>query len=56
MNSSRKREPRIKCIGNIYDDSYGGSFAGSVYDITGISPAILHHHGGNKMPLVLIEY
>ena len=25
MNSSRKREPRIKCIGNIYDDSYGGS-------------------------------
>ena len=56
MNSSRKREPRIKCIGNIYDDSYGGSFAGSVYDITGISPAILHHHGGNKMPLILVEY
>lgn len=46
---------RIERLFNIYGFS-GGSFAGNVYGINGVAPTINCAGGGNRMPLILINY
>ena len=47
----------IKLIryGNIYRENSGGSFAGNVYDINGLCPAINTAGGGNREPIILVK-
>jgi len=44
----------IKRLGNIYRENSGGSFAGNVYDISGLCPAINTAGGGNREPMIVI--
>lgn len=47
---------RCEKIGNLYGDFRGGSFAGNVYSVSGVCPTINTSGGGNREPLVMIEY
>lgn len=44
-------------IGNIYRDcnNTGGNFAGNVFDIKGIAPALRTMQGGGNQPIVVIK-
>ena len=46
---------KIERLFNIYGHT-GGSFAGNVYGIEGVAPTLNCMGGGNRMPLILIEY
>ena len=41
-------------LGNIYGFT-GGSFAGNVYSIKGIAPALKTMQGGNRQPLIVVN-
>ena len=49
-------EPKIKRLGNLYDDNAGGARAGNVYDFDGLSPALQTAQGGNRQPIIYKEY
>lgn len=44
----------VNKLGNIYGFT-GGSYAGNVYDIYGLAPALNSMQGGNRQPLVLVK-
>ena len=41
-------------LGNIYGFT-GGNFAGNVYSIKGIAPALKTMQGGNRQPLIVVN-
>ena len=43
----------IKKLGNIYGYT-GGSYAGNIYSVNGLSPTIKTMQGGNKQPMIII--
>lgn len=45
-------EPKIKRLGNLYDENAGGARAGNVYAPDGLAPALQTAQGGNRMPLI----
>ena len=45
-------EPKIKRLGNLYDENAGGARAGNVYNASGLSPTLQTAQGGNRMPLI----
>ena len=49
-------EPKIKRLGNLYDENAGGARAGNVYDFDGLSPALQTAQGGNRQPIIYKEY
>lgn len=46
-------EPKIKRLGNLYDENAGGARAGNVYDQDGLSPTLQTSQGGNRQPLIV---
>lgn len=55
-NSLRARDyksPLCVRIGNIYNDSYGGSYAGNVYAKEGIAPALTTAQGGGRQLMIV---
>lgn len=40
-------------LGNIYGPNKGSSFAGNVYDVSGLCPTINTAMGGNRQPIIL---
>lgn len=47
-------EPKIKRLGNLYDENAGGARAGNTYDPDGLAPALQTAQGGNRQPLIVI--
>ena len=47
-------EPKIKRLGNLYDENAGGARAGNVYAPNGLAPALQTAQGGNRQPLIVI--
>lgn len=45
-------EPKIKRLGNLYDENAGGARAGNVYAPDGLAPALQTAQGGNRQPLI----
>ena len=45
-------EPKIKRLGNLYDENAGGARAGNTYDPDGLAPALQTAQGGNRQPLI----
>lgn len=45
-------KPKIKRLGNLYDENAGGARAGNVYAPDGLAPALQTAQGGNRMPLI----
>lgn len=41
------------CIGNLYNKSYGTGYAGCVWNIEGISPALTTMQGGGRQPHII---
>ena len=46
-------EPKIKRLGNLYDENAGGARAGNVYAPNGLAPALQTAQGGNRQPLII---
>ena len=46
-------EPKIKRLGNLYDENAGGARAGNVYAPNGLAPALQTAQGGNRQPLIV---
>lgn len=46
-------EPKIKRLGNLYDENAGGARAGNTYDPDGLAPALQTAQGGNRQPLII---
>ena len=46
-------EPKIKRLGNLYDENAGGARAGNVYGQDGLSPTLQTSQGGNRQPLII---
>ena len=42
----------VKRLGNIYGFD-GGNYAGNIYDINGLAPAIRTCQGGNQQPMII---
>lgn len=49
-------EPKIKRLGNLYDENAGGARAGNVYAPDGLAPALQTAQGGNRQPLMYEYY
>ena len=49
-------EPKIKRLGNLYDENAGGARAGNVYAPNGLAPALQTAQGGNRQPLMYEDY
>ena len=49
-------EPKIKQLGNLYDENAGGARAGNVYAPNGLAPALQTAQGGNRQPLMYENY
>jgi len=49
-------EPKIKQLGNLYDENAGGARAGNVYAPNGLAPALQTAQGGNRQPLMYEDY
>ena len=49
-------EPKIKRLGNLYDENAGGARAGNTYDPDGLAPALQTAQGGNRQPLMYENY
>lgn len=49
-------EPKIKRLGNLYDENAGGARAGNTYDPDGLAPALQTAQGGNRQPLMYEDY
>ena len=47
-------EPKIKRLGNLYDENADGARAGNTYDPDGLAPALQTAQGGNRQPLIVI--
>lgn len=45
-------EPKIKRLGNLYDENAGGARAGNVYAPDGLAPTLQTAQGGNRQPLI----
>lgn len=45
-------KPKIKRLGNLYDENAGGARAGNVYAPNGLAPALQTAQGGNRQPLI----
>lgn len=45
---------KTKRLFNIYGEDRGTGFAGNVWDINGISPALTTCGGGNREPLIVV--
>ena len=45
-------EPKIKRLGNLYDENAGGARASNVYAPDGLAPALQTAQGGNRQPLI----
>lgn len=45
-------KPKIKRLGNLYDENAGGARAGNVYAPDGLAPALQTAQGGNRQPLI----
>ena len=41
---------------NIYDQRFGTGYAGNVWDVKGISPALMTMQGGRREPMILMIY
>lgn len=41
-------------IGNIYGDNRGTGFAGNVWDVDAISPALTTCQGGGREPMIVV--
>ena len=48
--------PKIKRLGNLYDENAGGARAGNVYAPNGLAPALQTAQGGNRQPLMYENY
>lgn len=48
--------PKIKRLGNLYDENAGGARAGNVYAPNGLAPALQTAQGGNRQPLMYEDY
>lgn len=44
----------VRKLGNIYGYT-GGNYAGNVYDVSGIAPAIITFSGGNRQPMIIVN-
>lgn len=40
---------------NIYGTQFGSGYAGNVWDVEGISPAIMTMQGGGREPMIVVE-
>lgn len=49
-------EPKIKRLGNLYDENAGGARAGNVYAPNGLAPALQTAQGGNRQPLIIEQH
>lgn len=49
-------EPKIKRLGNLYDENAGGARAGNVYGQDGLSPTLQTSQGGNRQPLIIEQH
>ena len=49
-------KPKIKRLGNLYDENAGGARAGNVYAPDGLAPALQTAQGGNRQPLMYEDY
>ena len=49
-------EPKIKRLGNLYDENAGGARASNVYAPDGLAPALQTAQGGNRQPLMYEDY
>ena len=49
-------EPKIKRLGNLYDENAGGARVGNVYAPNGVAPALQTAQGGNRQPLMYEDY
>ena len=49
-------EPKIKRLGNLYDENAGGARAGNVYAPNGLAPALQTAQGENRQPLMYENY
>ena len=47
---------RIKRIGNYLNETYGGNYAGNVYDRKYVTPNITTMTGGGREPMVIKEW
>ena len=43
----------VRRLFNIYGPQFNTGFAGNVWDVEGLSPAIMTMGGGNRQPLIL---
>ena len=49
------RKMIVNKFGNVYGEQFTGmSFAGNVFDITGISPALRTMQGGGNQPMIIV--
>ena len=48
-------EPKIKRLGNLYDENAGGSHAGNVYDPNELAPTTRTAQGGGLQPHILVN-
>lgn len=46
----------IKGIGSLYGGRIGGNYAGSVFDQNYVAPPILTCTGGNRQPMIIVNY
>ena len=46
----------IDRIGNIYGSRFGTGYAGNVWDVNGISPALMTMTGGGREPMIVELY
>jgi len=46
-------ETKPKRLFNLYNDNYGTSYAGNVWDINHVSPTVETCGGGNRQPLIM---
>ena len=49
-------EPKIKRLGNLYDENAGGARVGNVYAPDGLAPVLQTAQGENRQPLMYENY
>lgn len=53
--SDNKQNIKPIRLGNIYGEQFGTSFAGNVWSINSITPALMTMQGGSRQPLIVVK-
>lgn len=43
----------VKRLGNVYDENYGTSYAGNVWDKNQLCPTLMNMQGGVRQPMII---